>query len=154
MAYCVSQERPSHATFKLAWPDASNFLANAPMTWLNFSLISYASAKMILPDTQVAAQPGVQTRDLMSFLSGVKCWAHRNKETVYALKRDQMKGFDYLFPDGFYDAVKAYGLPRAITDLDRAAQTDTRCFIRTAYGVTEPILLLQVLQNKEDLFRH
>ena len=51
----------------------SNFLANSPMTWLNQCLICYSSEKRILPDTQVAAQPGVQTRDLMSFLSGVKC---------------------------------------------------------------------------------
>ena len=72
----------------------SNFLANAPMAWLNYTLITYASAKRILPDTQVTAQPGVQTRDLMSFLAGVKCWAYQNKETVFALKRDQMKGFD------------------------------------------------------------
>jgi hypothetical protein len=125
----------------------SNFLANVPMAWLNYSLISYASAKRILPDTQVAAQPGVQTRDLMSFLAGVKCWAYRNKETVFALKRDQMKGFDYLSPDGFYDAVNAYGLPSAISDLDRAAQTDTKCFIRTAYGVTEPIVVTGVTKQ-------
>ena len=54
----------------------SNFLVNAPIAWLNYSLILYASSKRILPDTQVAAQPGVQTRDLMSFLSGLKCWVH------------------------------------------------------------------------------
>ena len=125
----------------------SNFLANAPMAWLNYSLISYASSKRILPDTQVAAQPGVQTRDLMSFLSGLKCWVHRNKETVFALKQDQMKGFDYLSPEGFYDAVNAYGLPSAITDLDRAAQTNTRCFIRTTYGVTEPIVVTGVTKQ-------
>ena len=85
---------------------------------------------------QVAAQPGVQTRDLMSFLSGVKCWANRNKWTIWAVKRDQMKGFDYLSPEGFYDAVRAYGLPETVIDLDRASQTHTRCFIRTAYGIT------------------
>ena len=107
----------------------SNFLANSPMTWLNASLIRYSAEKRILPDTQVAAQPGVQTRDLMSYLSGVKCWANRNKQPVYALKRDQMKGFDYLSPEGFYDAVHAYGLPESIIDLDFTAQFQTRCFI-------------------------
>jgi hypothetical protein len=125
----------------------SNVLANSPMAWLNFCLIRYSSQKRILPDTQVATQPGVQTRDLMSFLGGIKCWAHRHKETVFAIKRDQMKGFDYLSPDGFYDAIRAYGLPEAIIDLDRAAQTDTRCFIRTAYGVTDPITVSGV--NKQ-----
>jgi len=125
----------------------SNLLANLPMAWLNFSLIRYSAEKQILPNTQVAAQPGVQTRDLISFLSGVKCWASRHKQTVYAIKRDQMKGFDYLSPEGFYDAVKAYGLPDTIIDLDRASQTDTRCFIRTAYGVTDAITISGV--NKQ-----
>jgi len=58
-----------------------------------------------------------------------------------------MKGFDHLSPQGFYDAIEAYGLPRGIIDLDRASQTDTRCFIRTAYGVTDPIVVSGV--NKQ-----
>ena len=117
------------------------------MAWLNFSLIRYSAEKQILPNTQVTVQPGVQTRDLISFLSGIKCWASRHKQTVYAIKRDQMKGFDYLSPDGIYDAIKAYGLPSAIIDLDRASQTDTRCFIKTAYGITDPITISGV--NKQ-----
>ena len=117
----------------------SNFLANSPMTWLNQCLIRYSSEKAILPDTQVAAQPGVQTRDLMSYLAGVKCWANRHKQTVYAIQRDQMKGFDYLSPNGFYDAIRAYGLPEEIIKLDTAAQDQVRCFIHTAYGATAPI---------------
>src|SRR5277367_3459232 len=52
-----------------------------------------------------------------------------------------MKGFDYLAPQGFYDACTAYGLPPAIADLDRAAQSLTRCFPRTAFGIADPILV-------------
>ena len=111
------------------------------MTWLNQCLIRYAAEKRILPDTQVAAQPGIQTRDLMSYLASIKCWSHRHKETVFAIKRDQMKGFDYLSPEGFYDAIHAYGLPETIVDLDRAAQNEVRCFIQTAYGATSPIMV-------------
>ncbi|KAF8232700.1 hypothetical protein L208DRAFT_1560958 [Tricholoma matsutake] len=48
----------------------SNFLANSPMTWLNFKLSPYTACKGIILETQVATQPGVQTRDLMSFLAG------------------------------------------------------------------------------------
>ncbi|KDR77658.1 hypothetical protein GALMADRAFT_119768 [Galerina marginata CBS 339.88] len=88
----------------------------------------------------LAAQPGVQTRDLMSYLAGIKCWANRHKQPIYAIKRDQMKGFDYLSPDGFRDSILAYGLPQAIIDLDKAAQSQVRCFIHTAYGATEPII--------------
>ncbi|KDR65054.1 hypothetical protein GALMADRAFT_82330 [Galerina marginata CBS 339.88] len=117
------------------------------MTWLNQNLIRYSADKHILPDTQVAAQPGVQTRDLMSYLAGIKCWTTRHKQPVYAIKRDQMKGFDRLSPDGFYDALKAYGLPASIVALDKAAQTQVRCFIHTAYGATLPITVSGV--NKQ-----
>ncbi|KAJ7189347.1 hypothetical protein GGX14DRAFT_580783 [Mycena pura] len=58
-----------------------------------------------------------------------------------------MKGFDYLSPQGMYDAVTAYGLPSSIIDLDRAAQTDTKCFIRTAHGLTEPITITGVTKQ-------
>ncbi|KAJ7228423.1 hypothetical protein GGX14DRAFT_530225 [Mycena pura] len=111
------------------------------MSWLNLNLVPYIARLRILPDTQVATQQGVQTRDLISYLSGVKCWAKRHKTTVYALKRDQMKGFDYLAPQGMYDAIEAYGLPSAIINLDRAAQTQTSCYIRTAHGITDPIVI-------------
>lgn len=125
----------------------SNFLVNVLMSWLNYSLIAYAPEKRILPDTQVVAQPGVQTRDLISFMASLKCWSQQNKEPAYALKRDQMKGFDYLSPDGFYDAVKAYGLPDVISQIDREAQTDTKCYIRTAYRITAPIVVSGVTKQ-------
>lgn len=119
----------------------SNFLANSPMTWLNYRLSPYAARLGIIPDTQVATQPGVQTRDLMSFLACLKTWSKRNKKTVFLLKRDQMKGFDYLSPCGFYDACEAYGLPSSICDLDRAAQSAVKCLPRTAFGITSPIIV-------------
>ena len=125
----------------------SNFLANSPMTWLNYLLTPYIAANNVLPDTQVATQQGVQTRDLTSFLAGLIAWANRHKTTVYALKRDQMKGFDYLAPEGFYDSISAYGLPTAIIDIDKAAQTNTRVFIRTAHGLTDPILVSGVAKQ-------
>ncbi|KAJ7701200.1 hypothetical protein B0H17DRAFT_1128486 [Mycena rosella] len=125
----------------------SNFLANSLMSWLNFNLVPYIASKHILSNTQVATQQGVQTRDLMNYLAGIKCWAQRHKVTVFALKHDQMKGFDYLVPQGMYDAVWAYGLPTAIIDLDRAAQTDTRCFIHTPHGVTDPITITGITKQ-------
>ena len=125
----------------------SNFIANSPMTWLNFLLTPFIAANSILPDMQVATQQGVQTRDLTSFLAGLLTWSNRHKTTVYALKRDQMKGFDYLAPEGFYDAVAAYGLPQAIIDIDKAAQTNTKVFIRTAHGLTEPICVSGVAKQ-------
>ncbi|KAJ7143111.1 hypothetical protein C8R43DRAFT_891911 [Mycena crocata] len=125
----------------------SNFIANCPFAWLNSLLTTYAAKKRILPDMQVATQQDVQTRDLMNYLAGIKCWAVRHKEIIYAIKRDRMKGFDYLSPQGLYDAIMAYGLPPQIIDIDKASQTDVRCFIRTAHGLTEPITISGV--NKQ-----
>ena len=48
---------------------------------------------------------------------------------VYALQCDQMKGFDYLPPQGFYDAIDAYGLLPSIINLDKAAQSHTKVFV-------------------------
>lgn len=50
-----------------------------------------------------------------------------------------MKGFNYLSPDRFYDAICAYGLPNDIIKLDTAAQANIQCFIHTEYGATAPI---------------
>ncbi|KAJ7837615.1 hypothetical protein B0H13DRAFT_1733192 [Mycena leptocephala] len=58
-----------------------------------------------------------------------------------------MKGFDYLSPQGFYDAVLAYGLPQSIIHLDRAAQSETQCRIRTFYGPTSPIVVSGVTKQ-------
>jgi hypothetical protein len=56
----------------------SNFLANSPMTWLNYLLTPYIATNHILPDMQVAKQQGVQTP--------THEWANHHKTTVYALK--------------------------------------------------------------------
>ena len=104
----------------------SNLLANSPMMWLTFKLSPYAAQMGIIPETQVATQPGVQTCNLMSFLSGLKTWSHQSKSPLYLLKQDQMKGFDYLAPQGFYDASLAYGLcyaNRGLLDLKSNTQT-------------------------------
>ena len=115
----------------------SNFIANSPMTWLNHLLTPFISINSILPDTQVVTQQGVQTCNLTSYLAGLLTWANCHNSTIYALKRDQMKGFDYLAPEGFYNAITAYGLPSAIIDIDKAAQMNTKVFIRTAHGITD-----------------
>jgi hypothetical protein len=83
----------------------------------------------------------------MSYLSSAKCWARRNKATIYGLQRDQMKGFDHLLPQGFYDAITSYGLPTAIINLDCGAQFDTCCYICMAHGVTEPIRISGVTKQ-------
>ncbi|KAJ7847451.1 hypothetical protein B0H14DRAFT_3867465 [Mycena olivaceomarginata] len=50
-----------------------------------------------------------------------------------------------------YDAITSYGLPSSIIDLNRAAQTNTKCFIRTAHGITEPITITGVTKQGRSL---
>jgi hypothetical protein len=119
----------------------SNFLANSPMMWLNYKLIPYVAKLNIIPKMQVTTQQGIQTHDVIGYLSSIKCYAERHHQTIYALQCDQMKGFDYLAPLGFYNALKAYGLPDAICDIDKAAQRQTKAFICTTYGITGPIVI-------------
>ena len=71
----------------------SNFIANSPMTWLNFLLTPYIATNSILPDTQVATQQGVQTRDLTSFHASVLSWANRHNTPGYDLKREHRMVF-------------------------------------------------------------
>ncbi|KAF5367841.1 hypothetical protein D9615_010570 [Tricholomella constricta] len=119
----------------------NNFLLNLPFAWLNTLLGPYVAKHNIIPECQIATQPGVQGRDLISFISQIQKHADRTRTPLYILQRDQKKGFDMLQPDGFYDAVTAYGLPQSITDLDRSSQHQVPYRVKTAYGFTEPFIV-------------
>ncbi|KAI0369227.1 hypothetical protein BV20DRAFT_1053297 [Pilatotrama ljubarskyi] len=125
----------------------SNLLKNLPFAGRNQLLAPYAAEHGILPQTQVATQPRVQARDLVSFLAQVDVYAHRHKQPLFVLRRDQQKGFDRLEPEGFYDAVQAYGLPRALADLDRSAQHCVPYQVKTAYGLTTSFTVSGVTQQ-------
>ncbi|OSD02987.1 hypothetical protein PYCCODRAFT_1424907 [Trametes coccinea BRFM310] len=58
----------------------SKFIKNIPFSWLNHLLSSYITSQCILPETQIVTQPGVQARDLTSFLSQVDAYAHRHNQ--------------------------------------------------------------------------
>src|ERR1700683_1630044 len=53
----------------------ANFMANVWMTWLNYLLVSYTASKLLIPETQVVTQKGVQTHNVMSYLSAVNSFA-------------------------------------------------------------------------------
>jgi hypothetical protein len=67
------------------------------------------------------------------------------------LRRDQAKGFDRLEPEGFYDTIDAYGLPRQIIEFDRAAQTDVPYRVKTCYGLSDAFLLTGVTKQRGPL---
>jgi hypothetical protein len=89
----------------------------------------------------VATQPGVQGRDLLSVIAQVQKWASRQHIPLYILQRDQKKGFDMLEPQGFYDALTAYGLPDSIAALDQSSQTDVPYSVKTTYGFTDSFIV-------------
>jgi hypothetical protein len=71
-----------------------------------------------LPISPICSPETTYTRDTGGDATrGTNLWRdelslrNRHKQSVYALKCDQMKGFDYLHPQGFYDAITVYGLP-------------------------------------------
>ncbi len=68
-------------------------------------------------------------------------WAVRANQPLFILKHDQQKGFNFLAPEGFYDAILSYGLPPEIAQLDKSFQTDVQCQICTAYGDTDVLLI-------------
>nr|VWO97891.1 Cytochrome P450 3A13 [Ganoderma boninense] len=80
-------------------------------------------------------------------LTLVEAFAHRQKRPLYLLHRDQRKGFDRLEPEGFYDAVRAYGLPLSLIDLDRSAQDAVPYQVKTVHGLTEPFVVSGVTQQ-------
>jgi hypothetical protein len=125
----------------------SNFLLNTPFAWLNHCLGPYISKLAILPAGQIVTQPGVQGRDLTSLFAQIESWAARQRVPLYALRRDQQKGFDRLSPHGFYDAVHAYGLPDTLIQLDTSAQSDVPYSFKTAFGLTDPITVTGVAKQ-------
>ncbi|KAL0571565.1 hypothetical protein V5O48_010397 [Marasmius crinis-equi] len=62
-------------------------------------------------------------------------------------KRDQKKGFDRLEPEGFYDAVRAYGLPEALIAFDRSAQENVPYRIKTFFGLTNAVLFSSITKQ-------
>ncbi|KAF5382028.1 hypothetical protein D9615_004393 [Tricholomella constricta] len=119
----------------------SNLLANLPFAWLNKNLLPYLTRHGIIPASQIATQPGIQHRDLLSLLGQIQMWAKRERIPLCALQRDQKKGFDMLEPAGFYDALAAYHLPPSITALDASSQQEVPYRVKTAYGLTDTFVV-------------
>ncbi|KAG6876553.1 hypothetical protein C0992_012457 [Termitomyces sp. T32_za158] len=116
----------------------SNVLCNMPFAWLNSKLGPYLNKHSIIPPFQIATKPGVQACDIIYVIAQVQKWAHRTRTPLYILQQDQKKGFDMLEPQGFNDAIHAYGLPSLIIDLDSSLQHLVPYQVKTAYGFTEP----------------
>lgn len=73
----------------------SSLIKNLPFAWLNHLLSAFVTNMGILPQAQIVTQPGVQARDLTSFLSQVDAYAHRHSIStpLFVLHHDWCKGW-------------------------------------------------------------
>ena len=129
----------------------SNLIFSLPFTWLNQALTSYNSRIGLIPDTQLATQSGLQSRDLTSALAQIEKWAYRAHTPIYVVKRDQKKGFDHLHPSGPSDALLAYGFPQSVVDLISAGHHQVPFRVRTAYGDSEQFLISGLTRQGEPM---
>ncbi|SJL12775.1 uncharacterized protein ARMOST_16206 [Armillaria ostoyae] len=96
-------------------------------------------------------QPGVHGHDLTSFLAQLESWSNCTHTLLYILHHDQCKGFDRLEPEGFYNAVQAYGLPSALIDFDISAQTDVSHCAKIFFRFTDTFVLNGVMKQGSSL---
>jgi hypothetical protein len=68
-----------------------------------------------------------------------------NGQTLFAIKRDHVQGFDKLHASAFYDAVKFDGLPQGIADFDKARSTGVSMIIKSQDGVSEDVIITNEL---------
>ncbi|EKC98560.1 hypothetical protein A1Q2_07156 [Trichosporon asahii var. asahii CBS 8904] len=106
----------------------ANCLYQLISAWFGHCLQQYVWRKGLLSPTQVATQKGVQPADIVSFLDQLHTAAAATQTTVFAIKRDHTKGFDFLHSSAFLDALRFFGLGEAAIAFE-TARTD-RCTLR------------------------
>jgi hypothetical protein len=89
---------------------------------------------VILRPSLLRICPGLPTNGFASTLS-----AGINRKASIVYRR--------LSPQGFYDAIRAYGLPEELIRLDVSAQSSVPYYIKTAYGLTDPLLVTGVTKQ-------
>lgn len=117
----------------------ANCIQSLTGAWFARCLQRMSWRLQLLPDTQIATQKGVRPADMTNFLAMVDRLARNNGDTLYAIKRDHTKGFDFMSPKGFEDAVRAYGLPEQLIHFERARTAHVSLTVRTQDGTADPI---------------
>lgn len=115
----------------------ANCIHSVLAAWLARCLQQMAWSLQLLPPTQIATQKGVRASDLTAFLSMVHRLARSTGRTVFAIKRDHTKGFDFLDPAGFEDVVRAYGLPPQLVEFERARAAHVSLMVKTQDGFAD-----------------
>ena len=119
----------------------ANFISVIASSWYTHLLQQYAWKHDLLPEGQSAAKGGVQTRDMLSFLSQAGCWAGLRRLVLSWIKRDQAGGYDRVSEQGWADAVVLHSLPQTTLAFALAFKDNATCSILTAYGPTSAFKL-------------
>jgi hypothetical protein len=83
---------------KLAWANVIQLHGQRPNDLAQLSAGTIRCSKITDPGDPGCNTAGRPNCDVMCYLSTVKLYANCHKQTIFALQRDQMKGFDYLHP--------------------------------------------------------
>lgn len=118
----------------------ANTLQGLAASWLRNRLQAYASKMGLIPSTQSAGRLRSRQNDHAHLLHALDGHLRLMNRWCYGLKRDQKKGFDYLHANAFDDAVKFFGLPRSIVEMERARAHDVKLSLRIRDEVLEPIV--------------
>ena len=118
----------------------ANCLQSLIATWFARCLQQYFWEMGFIPEEQVAVQKGMQTADMTNLLSTLDGLARLLDKVIYALKRDQRKGFDYVHGSAWKDACDFFGLSSAVYSFDRERSKRVKIRIRARGYVSEPII--------------
>lgn len=84
----------------------ANCIYNLITSWFATDFQAWVWERKLLAPTQVATQQGVQISDLTAFLEQMDTAAQLTGQTIHAIKRDHLKGFDNLDELGYYDSLR------------------------------------------------
>lgn len=113
----------------------ANCLYNVVTSWFTQQFQKYIWRRKLLPTLQIATQQGVQPGDLTNFLDQVHTAGIAMGSTFFAIKRDHTKGFDNLHAQGYYDALKFYGVNSAVAAFEQARTKDITLFVKSFDGI-------------------
>lgn len=112
----------------------ANCLFQIITSWFSTDFQAWVWDRGLLAPTQVATQQGVQISDLTAFLEHIDASAALTKTSVLAIKRDHVKGFDYLGEQAYLDSLAFFGVNPLVAQFEKARTTDITLRVRSSDG--------------------
>jgi hypothetical protein len=117
----------------------ANTLQTIVSSWTARCLQSYSWKMGFIPPEQIAVQQGVHVGDMTHLLSSLDGWGKLVDETIYALKRDQKKGYDYIHESAWRDACTFFGIPQKMVDAEQKRCERVELRVRAREQISEPL---------------